>query len=101
MFSIKDISPTGRSGLTGPICVTFRIVILCNQIPEFVLLIVNHLPTQVLSDCICIVVILVRPPRPSHLLFAFSSLTGVTSVPWISGDLNLIIIPVFSSCCHL
>ena len=56
MFSIKDIPPTGRSGLTGPICVTFWIVILCNQITEFVPLIVN-LPTQVLSDCICVVVL--------------------------------------------
>ena len=46
-FSIKVIFHTGRSGLTGPTLITFQIVISCNRLPGFVLLIVNHLLMKV------------------------------------------------------
>ena len=42
-------------------------------------------------------------PASQTLAFTlvYSGLAGVASGPWISGDLNLIIIVVFANCCHL
>ena len=40
-FSIKVIVRTRRSGLTGPIFITFQIVISCTRLSGFVLLIVH------------------------------------------------------------
>ena len=38
VFSIKVIVRTGRSGLTGPIFITFQIVVSCTWLPGFILL---------------------------------------------------------------
>ena len=98
VFSIKVIVRTGRSGLTGPIFVTFQIVVSCTQLPGFVLLFAH------VSFSACIYHVS-RNLSPASWTLAFtlvySGLTGIASAPRISGDLNLIIIVVFTNCCHL
>ena len=49
VFNIKVIVRTGRSGLTGPIFVTFQIIVSCTRLPGFVLLFAH----VSFSLCIC------------------------------------------------
>ena len=85
VFSIKVIVRTGRSGLTGPIFVTFQIVISCTRLPGIILLF-THVS---FSACIYHVS---RNLGPASLTLAFtlvySGLTGIASAPRVSGDLN-------------
>ena len=93
-FSIKVIVRTGRSGLTGPIFITFQIVVSCTRLPGLF----AHVS---FSACIYHVSHNLSPAsRTLAFTLVCSGLTGVASVPWISGDLNLVIIVVFTNCCH-
>ena len=93
-FSIKVIVRTGRSGLTGPIFVTFQIIVSCTWLPGFVLLFTH------VSFSACIYH---DSPASQTLAFTlvYSGLTGLACAPQISEDLNLIIIVVFANCCHM
>ena len=94
-FSIKIIVRTRRSGLTGPIFVTFQIVVSCTRLPGFVLLFAHA------SFSACIYHVsrnLSLASRTLAFTLVYSSLTGIASAPRISGDLNLIIIVVFTNC---
>ena len=102
-FSIKVIVRTGRSGLTGPIFVTFQIIVPCTRLPGFVLLFTPvSFHVSFFSTCIY------HDSRNLSLAFRtlaftliYSGLTGIANASRNSGDLNLIIIVVFANCCHL
>ena len=96
-FSIKVIVRTGRSSLTRPIFVTFQIVVSCIRLPGFVLLFAH----ASYSACIYHVSHNLSPASRTLAFTLYSGLTSIASVPRISGNLNLIIIVVFTNCCHL